>query len=1003
MAAAGVVPVQVAQAIDPNRAMSQYVRDRWGSEQGFPKGPVYAIAQTADGYLWLGTGAGLVRFDGWNFSFVKDESGAVNVSGVLGLAPSDDGCLWMRLQDLTIAQYCNGIFRRPAKEPYFGISAMAKSAAGEMLAWSMDVGAFASRGGPARLAASAEGLPRSPVMAMAGTPDGALWVGTRDAGLFRFAGGKAAAVTEGLPDLKVNCLLPDGQDGLWVGTDSGIVRWNGHRLVSPDFPAPAKRFQALALLRDRDGNVWVGADSQGVLRFNSKGVASFGANDALTEQAITALFEDREGNLWIGHAGGLERLRDSAFVTYSTAEGLPAGGNGPIFVDSGGQVWFSPVAGGLWWFNGDRHGRVSSDSLDRDIVYTLAGGNGDLWIGRQRGGLTHLRYNGETFDATNYTHADGLVQDSVYSVYRTRDGTVWAGSLSAGVSMLKNGRFTNYTVANGLASNTVASILEASDGTVWLATAGGLSAFAGGKWRSYGTADGLPSASVNCLLEDSAGLLWAGTSEGIAFRNGERFQTSGSSLPPLREQVLGIAEDKQSALWMSTSSHVLEVDRKKLIRGPVEGDIRQYGLTDGLRGTEGVKRHRSVVADPAGRIWFSMNQGISFVDPARLTSNSAPAIPHIQWITADGVSIPMNGQVRIPGGSRRIVFGLVGLSLSIPERVNCRYMLERFDASWSEPAAIREAVYTNLSPGSYRLRLLAGNSNSVWGGSEAAISVVVDPLYWQTWWFRAACAALILALTLALYRYRLRLATNQMTVRFQERLAERNRLAQELHDTLLQGVLSASMQVHVAAETLSADSSAKKTLTRAFEIMQQVIDEGRNTIRALRSPQTASIGLEHAFATIPQELAQLESDGGEPAFRVIVEGAPRPLHPLLRDEIYRLCREALVNAFRHARAKKVEIEIHYSSRKFRILVRDDGCGIDPKTLPIGADGRCGLSSLRERANRIGANLRVMSRAAAGTEIELSIPGAVAFQHISGKNWRRFVQNDGKSVDISTHE
>jgi signal transduction histidine kinase/ligand-binding sensor domain-containing protein len=987
IAAVGVFPVHQAHAIDPGRSMSQYVRDRWGAEQGFPKGPVYAIAQTPDGYLWLGTEAGLVRFDGWNFNLVKDESGAVNVAGILGLTLGGDGCLWVRLQDLTVAQYCDGVFRRPASpERYFSISAMAETAAGKVLAWRMDAGAFEARAGAAPILAPAEKLPRSPVLALARALDGAFWVGTRDAGLFRFADGKPVAMNLGLPDLKVNCLLTDGDHDLWVGTDGGIVRWNGRRFEYPDSPAPAGRFQALALIHDRDGNVWVGTDSQGLLRFNSRGVASFGKDDELTGEAITALFEDREGNLWIAHAGGLERLRDSAFVTYSTAEGLPANGSSPVFVDAGGRVWFPPANGGLWWFDGDRRARVSSDGLDRDIVYSLAGTVGELWIGRQRGGLTRLRYSGDAFDAVTYTQKDGLAQNSVYSVYRARNGAVWAGGLSAGVSMLKNGRFTKYTVANGLASNTVASILEASDGSIWFATPSGLSSFVRGKWRTYGTADGLPSENVNCLLEDSAGILWAGTAKGIAFRIHDRFREAGSSLAALSDQLFGIAEDKEGALWISTSNHVLQVNREKLIGGAAVGDIHEYGLTDGLRGVEGVKRNRSVVSDSAGRIWFSMNRGISVVDPARQKENAAPAIPHIESIAADGVSIPIQGKVRIPGGSRRIVFRLAGLSLSVPEGVRYRYLLEKFDRFWSEPATNREAVYTNLGPGTYRLRVIASNAAGVWGSKEGVIAFKVDPLFWQTWWFGAGVVILTLSCLFALYSYRLQL----ISVRFRERLAERNRIAEELHDTLLQGFLSASMQVHVAADSLNADSTAKKTLNRALEMMQQVIEEGRNTIRGLRSPQSVSLDLAHAFSSIPQELGAQQKYDHQAAFRIIVEGAPRLLQPLVRDEIYRIGREALINALRHARANEIEMEIWYSGKSFTMLVRDDGCGIDPGVLGGRVNGHCGLPGMRQRADRMGAKLRVLSRAAAGTEIELSVPGAIAFQiaHVNKRRWFR---------------
>lgn len=390
-------------------------------------------------------------------------------------------------------------------------------------------------------------------------------------------------------------------------------------------------------------------------------------------------------------------------------------------------------------------GHVSNDGLDRDVVYSIAGDKGELWLGRQRGGLTRLRTEQGSFVAQTYTRADGLAQDSVFSVCQARDGSVWAGTLSGGVSKLSGGRFTTYTSAVGLLSNTVASILEGSDGTMWFATPGGLNALSKGRWQAYTSKDGLPDDNVYSLLEDSTGVLWIGTAAGLAFRSPKGIQVPGGAPAWLREQILGLEEDRYGSLWMATSNHVLRVNREKLLRGTLsEGDLREYGVADGLRGVEGVRRHRSVIADPAGRIWFSLNRGISVVDPARLTRNTAPAIVHVQTISADGSAVRLKGGLHIPGGHQRITFGYAGLSLSVPERVRFRYRLDGFDSGWSEPTAAREAAYTNVSPRPYRFRVIASNLDGAWNSNEATIAFEVDPLYWQTWWFRAgmvvACA-----------------------------------------------------------------------------------------------------------------------------------------------------------------------------------------------------------------------------------------------------------------------
>jgi signal transduction histidine kinase/sugar lactone lactonase YvrE len=825
-------------------------------------------------------------------------------------------------------------------------------------------------------------LPRSPVLSVAQTPDGAVWSGTRGAGLFRSAHGHAVAVTENLPDPKINCLLPDGKGGLWVGTDEGIARWDGSKLTPSGAGKPFERVQVLAMARDRDGNIWAGTDSRGLLRVNDRGVALLDDGGA-SHEAVTAVFEDREGNLWFGSANGLERLRDSTFVTYSQAEGLPSDGSKPVFVDAESRMWFPSVNGGLWWMKDGRKGRVTSDGLDRDVVYSIAGGpGGELWIGRQRGGLTRLQTDRVPFTTRTYTTGSGLAQNSVFSVYRARDGSVWAGTLSAGVSRLKGDRFTGYTTADGLLSNTVSSIFEGSDGTMWFATPAGLNALSKGRWSAYTTKDGLPSDSVYSLLEDSSGVLWIGTAAGIAFHTSKGIQKPAGTPAPLREHIFGFEEDRHGSLWVATSNHVLRVKRDQLLQGSLgEGDLREYGTADGLRGVEGVRRHRSVVADPAGRIWFSLNRGISVVDPGRLTRNAAPAIVHVQTISADGSPIGLQGAVHIPGGRQRIIFGYAGLSLSVPERIRFRYRLDDFDAGWNESVTSREAVYTNLGPGRYRFRVIASNPDGAWNSQEASIAFEVDPLLRQTWWFLTCVVLAFAGIIVLWYRFRMQRLTARLKVRFEERLAERTRIAQELHDTLLQGFLSASMQVHVAADSLPDSAPAKATLTRALQLMRQVIDEGRNAVRGLRSSRSASLDLEQAFSRVQQELSPL---GAQVQFRVIVEGQQRPLHPLIRDDIYRIGREALINAFRHSRAQSIEVELKYSPRQLLILVRDDGSGIQPHVLKSGRDGHWGLSGMRERAEQIGARLRLFSSPEAGTEVELYVPGSVAYHGHSGR-------------------
>jgi ligand-binding sensor domain-containing protein/signal transduction histidine kinase len=991
---------QAAHALDPSEATSRYIRDEWGAEQGYPGGPAYAITQT-DGYLWIGTANGLVRFDGFTFRLIQEaNSTLLPVGPVLGLTADAAGSLWIRPESPSLITYRDGTFRNllpRMAQPEAGVTVMCRGKDGGIVLASLANGIVRYSQGKFTLLAPASWLSNLLIISIAEAPDGTIWIGTRDSGLFSLSGGHISRVALELRDVKINCLLPVSNQQLWIGTDDGVARWDGSQVRRGFLSPPLDRVQVLSMIQDRESNMWVGT-SNGLVRLTAQGAQTDERNlGQASGEAVLALFEDREGNLWTGGEHGIERLRDPAFVTYGATDGLPSENNGPVYVDAGDRTWFAPLSGGLYWLEHGKVGSVKEAGLNTDAVYTIAGRKDELWVGRRRGGLTHLVPNGATFTLETYTQAQGLAQNSVYSVYQARDGTVWAGTLSGGLSKFSNGKFKTYTIDNGLASNTVGSILETSDGTMWFGTANGLSALWNGRWIAYTIRDGLPSENVNCLLEDSTGVLWIGTSQGLAFRGSGHIQIAIGAPGLLQEQILGLAEDHNGNLWIATSNRVLRVNRARLLNGALAGgDVREYGLADGLHGVEGVKRERSVVADPFGHIWFSLNRGLSVVDPARVEATSAPAIVHIQTISADGSPVDLQGPVRVPAGRQRITFNYTGLSLSIPSRVRFKYKLDSFDHGWSDPVATREANYTNLSPGPYRFHVFASNPDGIWNSAEASIGFEIEPEFWQTWWFRA-CILLACALAIVgLYRLRLHGLTTQLNVRFEERLSERTRIAQELHDTLLQGFLSASMQLHVAVDRLPPDSPSKSALGRVLQLIEKVIEEGRNAVRGLRSSDSNSLDLGQAFSRIQQDLA-VQDDVG---FRVIVDGEPRPLHPLLRDEVYRIGREALVNAFQHSHARSIEIELEYASRQFRVLVRDNGCGIDPQMLLSGREGHWGLPGMRERAERIGAKLHVWSRPTAGTEVELLVPSHVAFKSESGRSrgWFRAPWRSGNGTD-----
>ncbi len=1000
-----------AHAIDPDRTISQYMREDWGSEKGFSGGSVTAIAQTVDGYLWIGTQKGLIRFDGINFRLLQQASpSTLPIGPVQSLLADKQGNLWILLQNTKILRFKDGKFELGHDEVEFGITSVGKRRDGTVILSSLALGTLAYDGGkfealtsPTDSATSpsiettdnlssrlswATGVvphriaePNSAVMAMAESSDGKLWLGTSDRGLFYLKDGKIVKTVEQWGNGKINCLLPLENGEVWIGTDDGVLLWTGSELTRSGLPSALTHMKILSLLRDRDSNVWVGT-SRGLFRYNKKGIAFPDETKSRSDLPVGSLFEDREGNLWIGTAGRIERLRDSPFVTYTVSKGLPSENNGPVYVDSEERTWFAPLDGGIHWLKGEKVGSINDAGLNRDVVYSLDGGIGSLWVGRQQGGLTNLRFVNDGFTSKTYTHVDGLAQDSVYAVHQSRDGTVWAGTLNGGVSQLKDGRFTSYTTAQGMSSNTVASIAEGLDGTMWFATPNGLSELSQGRWRVLSTHDGLPSMDVNCLLEDSNHTLWIGTAAGLAF-----LTSSGVHIPtympaPLHEQIFGIAEDRNGWLWIATSSHVLRVKRETLLSGKLGSeDLREYGLADGLKGVEGVKRYQSVIADSLGRIWFSMNHGLSVVDPVRAINNLAPVRVKIEEVSADGIPSDLGEAIRIPSSRQRTTFSYAGLSLSVPERVQYRYRLDGFDRGWSEPVATKEAIYTNLSPGSYRFRVIACNSDGVWNYDGPSVQLTIVPQFYQTKWFLLLSVAIVGSLAWAAYQWHVGQMTDRLHMQFTERLSERTRIARELHDTLLQTFQGLILHFQTARDLLqSRPEEAGQRLDTALESADQAMVEGRNAIYDIRSTTVVDDDLAHAIGTLGDELRANHFGKEDPAtLSVVVEGTARTLDPICRDDIFHIVREALRNSYRHAEAKNIEAEIAYGKRSLRVRIRDDGKGIDPKVLDQGGlAGHWGMAGMRERAKRIGGRLAVWSELGAGTEVELSVPGSVVY-------------------------
>jgi ligand-binding sensor domain-containing protein len=987
--------VNAAFGLDPTRRISQYVHDKWGVDKGFVGGRIYAIGQSADGYLWIGTERGLVRFDGSNFTLIqRPVPNSPPISPVRGLVTDASGNLWIRLEGPSMLIYHDGKF----EDPYarfdlqdITLTATVSDYEGRIILSGLGDRTFRYEDGRLETIVSAEQNPGI-VISLAATRDQSIWLGTQDNGLFRLSQGHISKVAQELKDSKINALLPADTGGLWIGTDNGIHLWEGGVLATLHLPSSLGHLQILSMARDHDTNVWIGTN-HGIVRITPSGAVSLDQLNPKPGFEVTAIYEDLDGDIWFGGSRGLERLRNGMLTTFSTSDGLPSSGIGSVDADSTGRIWFAPLSGGLYWMKEGRVGHITADGLEHDVVYSISSGDGEVCVGRQHGGLTVLTGKGDSFTARTYTQADGLAQNSVYSVHRDRDGTIWAGTVSAGVSRLNGGKFTTYSDSSGLPSNAVNSIVEGFDGTTWLATPSGLASFANGHWTNHTANDGLPSSNVRTIFEDTKHVLWIATSGGLAYISSGKIKVPLRLPEALREQIFGVAEDGMGSLWFSTSDHVLRVNQDRLLSDSLsDTDVQSYGMADGLQEVEGAGRDRSVVADRQGCIWISRKSGLSMADSIVISKNSVPVAVRIESMSAGGSQINAKNPIKIPSGIRSITLNYGSTNLATPERIRFRYKLDGSDQGWSDTVASRQVIYKNLGPGTYLFRIVASNSVGLWNGPETSVPFVIEPAFWQTWWFRVACLAGCCLMILAIYRLHIHQLTKRLNVGFQERLAERTRIAQELHDTLLQGVLSASLQLDVAEDQLPEDSPAKPLLKRVLQLMGTVTEEGRNALRGLRTTEPSSQSLEAAFSRLRQEFPV----DGKTDYRVIVDSATRPMRPLIRDEVYRIGREALLNAFMHAHANRIEVEVEYASRHLRVLVRDNGRGIDPQVLHSGLEGHWGLVGIRERSKRIGADLRLRSRIGAGTEVDLTVPGSIAFEKGSNgtiSRWFRWLSRE----------
>jgi signal transduction histidine kinase/streptogramin lyase len=992
-----VAPVH---ALDPNKRLTQYIHSAWTSRDGSAPHGGYAITQTSDGFLWFISGDMMtfdgVRFNPWdgppNYGSISthdtgfgqivnafaDHNGGLWVFGLRGIVhirgrtvtsqfdleglrnlqsvtEDKDGSIWLVRGNNNVSD-----------EPLCHVSDRALKCFGK-----------------------ADGIPISPINSILADGKGGFWLGAQTA-LVHWHDGTAE--TYPIEGLKFNtgqpgiAALARGPDGvLWVGIrTAGPGRGLG-RLINGVFePFVMGSFDGTkvpvhSMIFDRDGNLWVGTTGQGLFRIYGNRVDHYGRTEGLSSDTVDAVLEDHEGILWAAEPGGIDKFRDPPVASFSSFEGL--GNDRPMGV--------------------------------------LASKDGTIWVANT-GSLDHIQKNGAV---SSIRAGSGLPGNQVAAMLEDSSGNMWVG-VDDGLFLFKNDRFRGLPQRNHKPLGLVVGMAEDIDGNIWAECAGSPGRLVrirdfevreeftppqiptgrtiaadphGGIW--IGTLNGdlalfrhgiLKTFPLNAkgdpfirqIIADADGSVLAGSADGLVglWQGKVQRMTTKNGLPC--NFVTSFIEDGEKRWWLYTDCGIVEFPDSELHRWWANPEtIVQTHIYDEMDGAQaGRPEYNSGALSLDGRVWFASGVWVQMVDPSRVSLKAPPAQTYIESVIVDRKESLATENLRFPPHPRDLQINYTSPTFLVPQKVKFRYRLDPYDRGWKDAGTRRQAFYTNLPPGKYSFRVIAANSDGVWNETAAKLDFSVAPAYYQTNWFRALCAVFFLALLWAAYEFRVRQLNQQFEMMLDARVAERTRIARDLHDTLLQSFHGLLFRFQAVRNMLpKRPEQAIEALDSAIVRAEQALDEGRRSIQALR-PGSADSELDQMLISTAEELASSHrNETDAPRFEVIVEGERRALAPMVNDETLRIARELLRNAFQHARAHQIEAEIRYDADVFRLIVRDDGKGIDSKILKDGGrPGHWGLPGVHERAREISASLEFWSEIGAGTEVRLTIPATIAY-------------------------
>ena len=980
-----------AAAVDPERHISQYAHTAWRVQdvaEDF-RGP---FTQTADGYFWFGTASGLVRFDGISFVPYAPSGLKLPTRGFKHLLGARDGSLWIgttsglaRLKDGKLQWYSD-----PAR--HIGIGSILEDHEGTI--WITRYHVPATEGPLCRVEGNglhcywkSDGIPVHYGLGLTEDSAGDLWFGSKV--LCRWRAGSVASTYlneianrrdagDGILDVATG---PSGTvwaatDG--IGRDLGVRYFSGGKWASYIVPGfDGSKVNALAMHVDRNGSLWIGTDNSGLYRVHDGIAEHYGTADGLSGNAVHSFYEDREGNLWALTDAGIDMFRDTPVVSYSTREGLSqtfiftvlALQDGSLWVGNGSAIDILAPGGhsklsaaeglpgqdvqalfqdhrGVVWLGLDgklmvyEHGRFKefkrpdgSSLAEGDLSAITEDANHTIWVLTSSRGLYRVedRSVSKVLSVSSDNRPSGFLAAD-------HEGGIWVGSLNGTLTYYRAGQAHTISLPAPDSSFTLMDMAVDYDDSLLLSTSNGLFRWDNQHWNVLDNRNGLPGDAVFTAIRDNAGALWLFTQRGLVK-----------------------IEQSEYEKWRRQPGSKLAVEI--------------FDRSDGARPRGTIQPAQPVAARTGdGKLWFAASDVLQMVDPRHIHRNPVPPPVHVEEVIADHKDYGFADGMRLPALTRDLEIDYAALSFAVPQKVLFRYMLQGRDSGWQEPGTRRRAFYNDLPPGHYRFRVVASNNDGIWNQQGASLDFNVMPAWYQTTWFKLLLVVIILATTWALYRLRIRQVAHALAVRFDERLAERTRIAREFHDTLIQTIQGSKLVADDALDQSADPAKMRHALEQLSGWLARAIQEGRAALNSLRTSATETNDLAEGLRRATEECRMFSPIGAS----FSVDGGARDMHPVVRDEIYRIGYEAIRNACVHSKASQLHVGLKYG-QDLALSVGDNGVGIPESIISGSADGHYGLQGMRERAARIGGKLRIDSSVDSGTEVSLVIPGRIAFQ------------------------